>query len=164
VSNLGEISAEMRSSPDFPAEFADFKVGYKYSYAGVFWLDIWTWDGEFCVYKGGGLMDDTSYVSIDKATAAELMGKTEDQIGIPFVYRFPLLLLILGGVAVVGAFVFVVTLVKGKTPEPTTNPAPPPPAADDNDADDDSDDDDYDYNAQQNDKSSKPAPSESSKG
>jgi hypothetical protein len=25
------------------------KVGYKYEYAGMFWVDLWTWGGTYCV-------------------------------------------------------------------------------------------------------------------
>ena len=28
------------------------KIGYKYDYAGLFWIDFWTWGGEYCVYEG----------------------------------------------------------------------------------------------------------------
>ena len=56
-------------------------VGYKYSYFGVFWLDLWTWGGEYCVYDGD------RYAPIQPAQAAELLGKPERSLGAPFLYR-----------------------------------------------------------------------------
>jgi hypothetical protein len=72
------------------------KVGFKSSYFGVFWIDLWTWGGEFCVYEG-----DRPH-PITPAEAARLLGKSESDLSKPFLYRFPLGLLILGPLAVVG--------------------------------------------------------------
>jgi hypothetical protein len=70
------------------------KVGFKSSYGGLFWMDFWTWGGEFCLYEGN------NYEPIDRATAARLLGKPENELKEPFLYRFPLGLLILAVLAV----------------------------------------------------------------
>jgi hypothetical protein len=74
----------------------DVKVGFKYSYFGVFWLDLWTWGGEFCLYT-----KDDRYQPISRSQAAMLMGVSEDQLSKPFLYKFPLGLIILVGVVLI---------------------------------------------------------------
>jgi hypothetical protein len=69
-------------------ELAGYKVGYKYSLFGVFWLDFWRWDGELVVYKG------TEYAPIPPEEQALLGGG-----GVPIGYRVPPgLLLVLCGI------------------------------------------------------------------
>ncbi len=59
-------------------------VGYKYGYWGIFWIDLWTWGGEYCVYEGD------RYRPISRGEAARLMGKPETELGTPLLYRVPL--------------------------------------------------------------------------
>jgi hypothetical protein len=59
------------------------RVGYKYSYGGLFWIDVWTWDGGYCLHR------DNSAETITKEQAAEFLGTTPDKLGKPFFYRFP---------------------------------------------------------------------------
>lgn len=75
VGNLVE-----RPDPSIPAGVA---VGYKYSYGGLFWLDFWRWGGEYCLFEG------ENWQPIDEATAAKLLGTTQDKLTKPFWYRFP---------------------------------------------------------------------------
>src|SRR6266699_1336761 len=42
----------------------DMAVGFKYSYFGVFWIDFWTWGGEYCVFE------DKNYSPLTPADAA----------------------------------------------------------------------------------------------
>lgn len=71
-------------------ELAGSTLAYKYTYFGLFWLEIWTWGGEAVILK------DNLYYTLDIP---------QDQIvnkfgGKPFVYTFPPLLcglLLLGG-------------------------------------------------------------------
>ena len=51
----------------------DVAIGYKYSYAGLFWLDIWTWGGEYCLFK------DKTFWSLKPEQAAQLMGVNVDR-------------------------------------------------------------------------------------
>ena len=51
---FGEQVSEIADVPEdaeVKEEYSDAVVGYRYDHAGVFWLAIWTWNGEFCVYS-----------------------------------------------------------------------------------------------------------------
>jgi hypothetical protein len=72
------------------------KIGYKYGYWGVFWIDLWTWGGQYCVYE------DKRYQPIEVAEAAGLLGKPADALSPPFLYRVPLGWLIFGPLIVLG--------------------------------------------------------------
>ena len=81
-------------SPDMGLDMAGLEVVYHWSYGGLFWIDFWTWGGEYCVMIG-----DKQAVVIPPELAAKLLGRT-DPPSRPFLYKFPLGLLILGGIAV----------------------------------------------------------------
>ncbi|MFO0848496.1 MAG: hypothetical protein U0871_08065 [Gemmataceae bacterium] len=95
VVHLGDVSPQMR------AEYKVSRVGYKYSYVGVFWVDLWTFEGTYCVY------DADRYGPIEPAAAAFLLGRSDDVPARPFFYLCPLGWLILGPVAGVWAAVAV---------------------------------------------------------
>jgi hypothetical protein len=84
ISHLGEVARDRRVG-DLPST----AVGFKYSYFGVFWLDLWTWDGTYCLYK------DNTYWELTPADAAYLLNKSEAELSKPFPYHVPLGLLIL---------------------------------------------------------------------
>jgi hypothetical protein len=107
IKHLGDI-ADPQARADIRKETGkDLAVGFKYSYFGVFWIDLWTWGGEYCVYEGN------NYKEVPPTVAAALMGKSESDLGKPFLYRFPLGLLIIGGCVVV----FTAIAMKGKSSE-----------------------------------------------
>ncbi|QEL18654.1 hypothetical protein [Limnoglobus roseus] len=58
-------------------------IGYKYHYFGLFWIDLWTSEGTYCVY------DRDKYDAISSAKAAELLGVSESDLSPPFWYRWP---------------------------------------------------------------------------
>jgi hypothetical protein len=102
VSHLGEVAPQYRG-PDLPST----SVGFKYSYFGIFWLDLWTWDGTYCLYK------DNTYWELTSADAALMLNKSEADLSKPFLYHVPL-----GLVALVGLVLFaVVARLVRKTPE-----------------------------------------------
>lgn len=81
--------------PEFlTKEAAGAKVGFKFDYFGIFWIDLWTYDGTFCLYKEVG--DQKEFMPLTAAQAATLLGKAEDEMSRPFLYKFPLGWLILG--------------------------------------------------------------------
>jgi len=96
----GETIASVEALPPDAREVArdaigmDVEVGYAYSYAGVFWIDIWTWDGEFCLYNGD------NYWPLDEETSQALLGKSLSDLDRPLLYRFPplLVILVVGGI------------------------------------------------------------------
>jgi hypothetical protein len=71
------------------------KVGFRYSYWGIFWLDLWTWGGEFCIYDGD------RYKPISEAEAERLLNHTPSK---PIFYTFPPGLLIFGPLIAIGLF------------------------------------------------------------
>jgi hypothetical protein len=86
---LGDIKGNTNLQAGMPG---GMKVGYKYSFFGIFWLDLWTWGGEYCLFK------DRDYVSIPPEVAAGLLGIDPSKLSKPFWYRFPSLLVIIVGV------------------------------------------------------------------
>jgi hypothetical protein len=103
IVELGAIkeAAPIKPAPGLP-KLPDLKVGYKYSYAGIFWLDIWTWDGEYCLFE------NKDYMPIDAETAAKMLGVATGDLKVPFWYRYPSLLWIL--ILLVGGFVLLAIL------------------------------------------------------
>lgn len=94
----------------------DLKVGYLYDNFGLFWLDLWTWGGQYCLYEGD---------SVERLTpeqAAEVLGTTTDKLGKPLLYTLPLGLAILLGLGV-GLAVFSRI---GKSNAPAAPAADPP--------------------------------------
>jgi len=108
----GETISDVRSGKDGNKSV---KIGYKYDYAGLFWIDFWTWDGGYCVYEG------TNFRPITAEQAAQLLGKSPREISPPFLYRFPLGLLIVAGFVLLA----VIGKVVNKKGDGGTTPAAP---------------------------------------
>ncbi len=75
----------------------NWAVGYKYRSFGVFWLDLWTWDGRLCLYQGD------RYSPLEPRQAALLLNKSERELSKPFFYMFPpglLIVLALAAIAI----------------------------------------------------------------
>lgn len=96
----------------------DLQVGYLYSNFGVFWLDLWTWGGEYCLYEGDNVL------RLTPEQLAEVMKTTPDQLGKPLLYTFPLGLLVLFGLGL-GAFAW----ARLSGDKPAAPPVEPPAAA-----------------------------------
>lgn len=62
------------------------KVGYHCQALGLFWVNIFTWSGEYCLYKGSGL-ETKQYEPISQEQAAEYLGVAK--VGKPWNYSFP---------------------------------------------------------------------------
>ena len=84
VFNVGTISAKENQNKE------NYMVGYKFSYAGLFWIDLWTWGGEYCVYEHTLWSGYKVKKIINKTDAAMLMGKNESDIKPPLLFRWPL--------------------------------------------------------------------------
>lgn len=79
VINTGDDIEHIRDLPDDLAKTIGYgKLGYRYERFGVFWLDLWRWDGEFVVYSG-----DT-YVPLD-GEALDVLGGAS----VPWRYHLP---------------------------------------------------------------------------
>jgi len=93
ISHIDDVKTPERG------RFGANKVGYKSGYFGVFWIDLWTWGGEYCLYEGD------RYRTISPSEAARLVRKKESELGIPFLYQVPLGWLIFGPPIIVVAIV-----------------------------------------------------------
>jgi hypothetical protein len=79
IVNTGDDLIHIRDLPaDTTATLGVDAIGYRYERVGVFWLDLWRWDGEFVVYK------DNGYIPLDDDTLATLGGGS-----VPWKYHFP---------------------------------------------------------------------------
>jgi hypothetical protein len=81
-----ELAKEVKGMPSSVA------VGFHYKRLHVFWANLWTWEGTYCLYAGD------QYWPLTLAQVVALTGKSESDFSKPFLYKFPLGLLILGGV------------------------------------------------------------------
>jgi len=68
---------------------SDASVGFIFTAFSIFWLNVWTWDGRFCLFK------DESYWEVSPERAATLLGQQPGELREPFLYTFPLGLLVL---------------------------------------------------------------------
>jgi hypothetical protein len=92
IKHIGDVKTNPLQGQPLPAN----KVGFKYSHFGVFWADLWTWDGTYCLYSGN------DYWALQPAEAAALLGVRESELSKPFLYTFPLGLLILVPLCLLG--------------------------------------------------------------
>ena len=91
--------ADLSGDPELEARlgFAEPAIGYKYEYFSLFFLDLWTGEGELVLYDRAG----DRYVPLDDELLHELTGRTADSFGVPWLYRVPLGWLVVGAVLVV---------------------------------------------------------------
>ena len=88
---------------------ADLGVGYRYSYFGIFWLDLWTWDGKFCLSR------DLNVLELDEEQFQMLIGKPTSDYSPPWLYRFPLgLVLVVGFGTMIGVSGFLAQHAEAK--------------------------------------------------
>ena len=90
--DLAELRAELG--------FAEPAIGYKYEYFSLFFLDVWTGDGEVVLYD----QQDERHVVLDEEAMQALTGQSLDSIDPPLLYTVPLGCGIYGFLA---AFVFI---------------------------------------------------------
>ncbi len=84
VTRLGEIT-DWESRDGLRSQMGDsVAVGYQYRRITVFFIPVWTWGGNYCVYAGN------RYRVIPQALAAQLVGRPEEQTQTPLLYRYPL--------------------------------------------------------------------------
>lgn len=94
ITHLGDLGKVPPGAKGLPLG-GTIGVGYKWSYGGLFWIDFWTWGGEYCLHVGD------KYEPISPEQAAQLLGR-DSPPGRPFLYKFPLGLIILAVVALFG--------------------------------------------------------------
>lgn len=92
ISHVGEPTDEQAQV--VRAEIGtDASVGFVHDAFGVFWLDLWTWNGRYCLFE------DDRYWELSAERAAALLGRSPGELREPLFYTFPPGLLALLGVA-----------------------------------------------------------------
>jgi hypothetical protein len=118
IFNTGDKVFEIADAePGSPAKqvASDVVVGYRCQHFGLFWLPLWTWDGDFCIYSE----DKNAAEVMPPEQIALITGVPVEKIKKPFLYTFPLgLIIILCIVALV-----VVAKVVGRGKNQTTTAA-----------------------------------------
>ncbi len=72
----------------------DVAIGFKYSHLHVFWLDVWSWDGEFVLYH------DKQFWKLTQDQWTRFLGREGyEALEKPLLYRFPI------GLVVVAALI-----------------------------------------------------------
>ena len=59
------------------------QVGFIHQRFGLFYLDLWTWDGRYCMFSG------EQYWELNPEQAAELLGLSVADLQTPLLYRMP---------------------------------------------------------------------------
>jgi hypothetical protein len=93
ISHVGDVPLAVQQRH---AGLPSTGVGFKYSYAGVFWLDLWTWGGNYCLYK------ERKFWQLTPEQAAQLLDRPVSELSAPLAYTFPLGLVILMALCVLG--------------------------------------------------------------
>jgi hypothetical protein len=95
---LADIPADApcRSEPGIPS---DIVVGYKCQRFAVLWLNLWTWDGEYCLYSEAANRVSTGFT---REQLAMLAGISTDRLKEPFLYSVPLGWIVIAGVVGLG--------------------------------------------------------------
>jgi len=88
---VGEVVPQARQKLQQKMGRAEQSIEFKYHAVGVFWIDVWTWGGTYCIPGG------PTGTPITEAEAAEYLGVAERDLVRPFFYRWPIGLLILCG-------------------------------------------------------------------
>lgn len=100
VSDRGEVPAALVTSFE-ASTAAGVRVGYCYNHFGLFFVDLWTWDGRPCLHTEATIWELSPRLEAGLAHADPAL------IDKPLLYRFPLGLLI---VVVGGGLLFVIGL------------------------------------------------------
>lgn len=110
---------EIRKVADLEPEFkemadqelgAGVQVGYMYQHFGLFFLEVWTWDGKYVLFR-----EDEYWDPPESELAAMAGVSSVDDLGKPWQYTFKPGLLIL--VVLVGGYVAFKMLTKDKDGE-----------------------------------------------
>lgn len=97
VKELADVPSQFREPlQQMTGAKEPLKVGYYYSGFGIFGLDIWTWDGTYC------LTADETYWPLENKQVEEMLGSVPHK---PWNYNFPPgLFLVVGLIGVVSVF------------------------------------------------------------
>jgi hypothetical protein len=110
ISHVADLMPELAAEADKELG-PGVAVGYKYEQFGLFFIEFWTWGGQYVLFR-----DDEYWTPGDATVAAAAGVASVEDLGKPILYRAPLGLLVLGGL-VVGYVLY--RLVAGRSaPDP----------------------------------------------
>lgn len=109
ITHLADVDAKSLEEVKASTGAQKPAIGYLYSEFGIFWLNLWTWDGKYVLFENDQVWDVTP------EQAAKFSGVTVDELSKPFFYSVPpgLAILVILGLLFV-AFMF---FVKGDDDE-----------------------------------------------
>ena len=87
-------------------EQKNLKIGFCYQYNHIFFVNVTAKNGNYCLYSQGD-----SYIRLSDSEAAMILGVSVDELPKPFLYRYPLLWVILSiilGIPILGAIFFII--------------------------------------------------------
>lgn len=98
ISKVADIPPQLLEPVRQSTGTANPAIGYKYGMFGVFFLNIWTWGGEYVVFDGD------SYGDLGAEGAAQMLGVSVADLPKPFTYSFPpgLFIILVLGLGVLG--------------------------------------------------------------
>lgn len=98
IKHVAEVANEMKPVVRaVTGTSANYHVGYLHERIGVFWIDFWTWGGEYVLYDDS----EEELWSLDEEETASFVGTTPDDLSKPIFYTFPPGLLIVGAIGAV---------------------------------------------------------------
>jgi hypothetical protein len=94
IDRVGDLPDDVKEQ--IPSEMGPgVSIGFHYHRFHIYWLNLWTWDGQHVLYQGD------RYWKLGPADWEKLLGSPGSRaLGKPFFYRFPMGIDILGGLAV----------------------------------------------------------------
>jgi hypothetical protein len=108
IKHVAEVSDQMKPVVrSVTGTSTNYHVGFLHERFGVYWIDLWTWGGEYVLYDDS----EEDLWSLDPEETAAIMGTTPDKLSKPIFYTFPPGLLALGAI---GAVSLVVKTREGK--------------------------------------------------
>jgi hypothetical protein len=97
IAYIGTVAVGQRDQVRKLTDLQAVEVGFVYQFDAVYTLDLWAWNGRYCLYSG------TTYYPISAETAATLIGEEVDR---PREYLVPT------GLAVIALVMLVLVLSK----------------------------------------------------
>jgi hypothetical protein len=114
ISKVADIPPQILENVKQSTGATSPEIGYKYSNFGIFFLNLWTWGGDYVIFE-----NDT-YWDLGAEGAAQMLGVDAGALKKPFTYSFPPGLIVLLLLVVVGAVYWIFTRNKESelSPEP----------------------------------------------
>jgi hypothetical protein len=98
IKHVAEVSDPMKPVVrSVTGTSTNYHVGFLHERFGVYWIDLWTWGGEYVLYDDS----EEDLWSLDPDQTAAIMGTTPDELSKPIFYTFPPGLLALGAIGAV---------------------------------------------------------------